>query len=327
MVQKARWKSLGAGPKNSARESGEVPLQKNGKRCLTLEYYITAAAVLFMPCTQTCPKVPQKSFVFTGESVITHKIQLLQFSNNTLYTTHMRNVLKTLFAGFIVVGFSFALAACAPTPNGDNIKLSAIQPTSTPMVQAPTTPSASPSATANPTTTDQLSSSNDVQKGPPMKTLADFEKITAKEATINTNKGAITFTLFEDKVPLTVTNFLTLAKSGFYNGIKFHRIIADFMAQVGDPLTKDDSQKALWGTGGPGYAIADEFDPTLKHDSEGTVSMANSGPNTGGSQFFITFGPTPWLDGKHAVFGKVTSGMDVLRKLEIGDQILSVTYK
>jgi cyclophilin family peptidyl-prolyl cis-trans isomerase len=116
-------------------------------------------------------------------------------------------------------------------------------------------------------------------------------------------------------------------KSGYYNGIKFHRIIPDFMAQVGDPLTKDDSQKALWGTGGPGYTIADEFEPTLKHDSEGIVSMANAGPNTGGSQFFITYEATPWLDGHHAVFGKVTKGMDVLRKLEIGDQIVKVTYK
>jgi cyclophilin family peptidyl-prolyl cis-trans isomerase len=165
-------------------------------------------------------------------------------------------------------------------------------------------------------------------KGPIVKTLKDFEKITATEATLTTTKGDITFTLFPDKVPLTVTNFLTLAKSGFYDGIKFHRIIPDFMAQVGDPLTKDDSKKDLWGTGGPGYTIEDEFDSTLKHDSEGTVSMANTGqPATGGSQFFITFGATPWLDGKHAVFGKVTSGMDVLRKLEIGDSITKISFK
>lgn len=159
-----------------------------------------------------------------------------------------------------------------------------------------------------------------------MKTLADFEPITATQATIKTSKGDIVVELYPDKVPLTVTNFLTLAKSGYYDGIKFHRIIEDFMAQVGDPLTKDDSKQALWGTGGPGYTIADEFDPTLKHDSEGVLSMANAGPNTGGSQFFITYEATPWLDGKHAVFGKVTSGMDVLRSLQIGDQITGITF-
>jgi cyclophilin family peptidyl-prolyl cis-trans isomerase len=159
-----------------------------------------------------------------------------------------------------------------------------------------------------------------------MKTLQDFEKISAKSATIKTSKGDIVVELYPDKVPLTVTNFLSLAKQGYYNGIKFHRIIEDFMAQAGDPLTKDDSQKALWGTGGPGYMIADEFDPSLKHDSEGILSMANAGPNTGGSQFFITYEATPWLDGKHAVFGKVTSGMDVLRKLQIGDEIVSITF-
>jgi cyclophilin family peptidyl-prolyl cis-trans isomerase len=165
------------------------------------------------------------------------------------------------------------------------------------------------------------------EKGLPVKTLKDFEKITATEATITTNKGDITFTLFPDKTPLTVANFLTLVKSGFYNGIKFHRIIPDFMAQVGDPLTKDDSQKEMWGTGGPGYTIEDEF-TDLKHDTEGTVSMANTGqPNTGGSQIFITYAATPWLDGHHAVFGKVTKGMDVLKSLVVGDSIIKVTYK
>jgi len=165
------------------------------------------------------------------------------------------------------------------------------------------------------------------KEGNQMKTLAEFEPIKATEATITTAKGEITFTLYGDKAPLTVTNFLNLAKSGFYDGIKFHRIIPDFMAQVGDPKSKDDAQKAAWGSGGPGYMIADEFSPDLKHDSEGTVSMANAGPNSGGSQFFITYEATSWLDGKHAVFGKVTAGMDVLKQLEIGDQIVKISYK
>lgn len=163
--------------------------------------------------------------------------------------------------------------------------------------------------------------------GETMKTLDDFEPITASQATIVTNKGSITFDLYQEQAPITVANFLNLAKSGFYEGIKFHRIIPDFMAQVGDPLTKDDSKEQLWGTGGPGYTIPDEFDASLKHDSEGTVSMANSGPDTGGSQIFITYEPTPWLDGKHTIFGKVTEGMDVLRSLEIGDTIEKVTYQ
>lgn len=164
-------------------------------------------------------------------------------------------------------------------------------------------------------------------EGSGMKKLEDFEPIEATQATIVTNKGEITFELYGDKTPITVANFLNLAKSGYYEGIKFHRIIPDFMAQVGDPLTKDDSKQAMWGSGGPGYTIPDEFDDSLKHDSEGIVSMANAGPGTGGSQIFITYEATPWLDGKHTVFGKVTSGMDVLRNLEIGDTISEVKYK
>lgn len=176
---------------------------------------------------------------------------------------------------------------------------------------------------------NQASSSsqfNPLSKGT-MKQLSDFEQIPATQATIVTNKGEITFELFRDQAPITTANFLNLAKSGFYDGIVFHRVIPDFMAQVGDPLTKDPSKQAMWGSGGPGYTIPDEFDPNLKHDSEGIVSMANAGPNTGGSQIFITYGPTPHLNGVHSIFGKVTQGMDVLRTIEIGDRILSVKYQ
>lgn len=169
--------------------------------------------------------------------------------------------------------------------------------------------------------------SSPTKKGSTMKTLDDFAPIAATQATIHTNKGDITFELFRDQAPLTTINFLTLAKDGFYDGVVFHRVIEDFMAQVGDPKSKDPSLQAEWGTGGPGYTIVDEFDPALKHDSAGIVSMANAGPNTGGSQFFITFGPTEWLDGKHAVFGKVTAGMDVVNSLTIGDTIQSISYQ
>jgi len=126
-------------------------------------------------------------------------------------------------------------------------------------------------------------------------------------ATIKTTLGDIRIELFRDRAPKTVDNFVQLAKKGFYNGVLFHRVIPGFMVQTGDP--KGD------GTGGPGYTIKDEFEPTLKHDGPGVLSMANAGPNTGGSQFFITVAKTSWLDGKHAVFGRVRGGQDVVEKI------------
>lgn len=122
-----------------------------------------------------------------------------------------------------------------------------------------------------------------------------------------TNMGNFKAQLFNDKAPVTTKNFLDLISKKFYDNIIFHRIIDGFMIQGGDP---DGS-----GMGGPGYTIADEFGEGLKHDSEGILSMANAGPNTGGSQFFITLAPTPWLDGHHAVFGKIIEGMDVVKKI------------
>lgn len=126
-------------------------------------------------------------------------------------------------------------------------------------------------------------------------------------AIIKTNLGDMTFVLYTDKAPNTTKNFIDLSKKGFYNNLIFHRVIKDFMIQGGDP--KGD------GTGGPGYKIKDEFDSSLRHDSLGVLSMANAGPNTGGSQFFITLVPTPWLDDRHAVFGKIIAGEDVLAKI------------
>jgi len=133
---------------------------------------------------------------------------------------------------------------------------------------------------------------------------------------IHTDKGAIHATLFASKVPKTTANFLNLAKRGYYNGLTFHRVIADFMIQGGDPTGT--------GSGGPGYQFADEIDPSLKHNRAGIFSMANSGPNTNGSQFFITHGPTPWLDGKHAIFGVVDEGQSVVNEIKQGDKIISI---
>ncbi len=136
-----------------------------------------------------------------------------------------------------------------------------------------------------------------------------------RHAVFETSMGAFTVELYEQRTPRTTANFIELAENGFYEGTRFHRVIDGFMIQGGDPLTKNDSLKNQWGTGGPGYAIDDEFHPELKHDSKGVLSMANSGPNTGGSQFFITVAPTPWLDGKHAVFGEVVENYAVVEQI------------
>ena len=133
----------------------------------------------------------------------------------------------------------------------------------------------------------------------------------AYTATIQTNRGNIEIDLHADKVPNTVNNFVALARDGFYDGISFHRVIADFMVQSGDPTGS--------GRGGPGYKFNDEFHPELVHDGSGVLSMANAGPNTNGSQFYITHVATNWLDNKHSVFGKVRSGQDVVDAIQQGD--------
>jgi peptidylprolyl isomerase len=134
-------------------------------------------------------------------------------------------------------------------------------------------------------------------------------------AILHTNKGDITIEFLDTQAPNTVANFRKLAGDKFYDGIKFHRVIKGFMIQGGDPLTKDDSKVAMWGTGGPGYKFADELGPKNKNDI-GTISMANSGPNTNGSQFFINTAANNFLDGKHTVFGKVVLGMEVVTAIE-----------
>ena len=124
---------------------------------------------------------------------------------------------------------------------------------------------------------------------------------------LETTMGVMKIKLYDDKAPKTTKNFRDLVEKGFYDGTIFHRVIKDFMIQGGDQTGT--------GTGGPGYKIPDEFGPGLKHDKKGILSMANAGPNSGGSQFFITLAPTSWLDGKHAIFGELVEGMDVLDKI------------
>ncbi len=140
-------------------------------------------------------------------------------------------------------------------------------------------------------------------------------------AVMKTSRGDIKLTLFADKTPLTVANFVNLAKRGFYNGLKFHRVIADFMIQGGCPEGS--------GRGGPGYKFKDECTAELKHSKPGILSMANAGPNTNGSQFFITHVPTSWLDGKHTVFGSVVdeSDMNTVNSIRQGDIIESIAVE
>lgn len=140
-----------------------------------------------------------------------------------------------------------------------------------------------------------------------------------KVAEIHTTKGLIRVQLHDDKVPKTVANFTKLVEDGFYDGLKFHRVIPDFMVQTGCPEGT--------GTGGPGYKFEDEFHADLRHEGPGVLSMANAGPNTNGSQFFITHVATEWLDNKHSVFGNVIEGQDVVDAIEAGDTMEKVEIK
>ncbi|CAG0944768.1 putative peptidyl-prolyl cis-trans isomerase [Gammaproteobacteria bacterium] len=147
---------------------------------------------------------------------------------------------------------------------------------------------------------------------PPMQVDTDR----SYHVTIETSRGNIELELFPAHAPRTVNNFIFLARDGFYDGVRFHRVIANFMIQGGDPTGT--------GRGGPGYRFEDEFDDNPLRHERGVISMANAGPGTNGSQFFITHGPQPHLDGRHTVFGKVTAGMDVVDAIQQGDSMVAV---
>ncbi len=213
---------------------------------------------------------------------------------------------------FFVVAAATGMAACAPAEEAT------AAPTAT-TITAPTMTTVTDSSTAVPMAAGETRSFCEEDatmtdktmrwSQPPEMQIDPTKKYTA---TLETEVGNIIIELAADKVPITVNNFVFLACEGYYNGTTFHRVIADFMVQGGDPTAS--------GSGGPGYTITDEFDASLRHDSIGVLSMANIGrPNTGGAQFFITLIPTPWLDDAHAVFGKVTEGLDVLRMIRIRD--------
>lgn len=166
--------------------------------------------------------------------------------------------------------------------------------------------------------TDESQTEDEVLENNVYENMKVAEKKSTNTAVFTTNKGVFEVALYGEDVPTVVDNFVKLANDGYYNGTRFHRVIKDFMVQGGDPLSKDLSMQARWGTGGPGYAFDDEFAKGLSN-IKGTISMANSGANTNGSQFFINVGDNVFLDfdrepltSKHAVFGEVVSGMDVV---------------
>lgn len=160
-------------------------------------------------------------------------------------------------------------------------------------------------------TQSETTQNNDYQNNT---TLSMNENIQHTQVTFKTNEGDITLELFDDLAPHTVQNFLQLAQSNFYDGVKFHRVIDGFMIQGGDPQTKDESLRSAWGTGGPGYTFADEIHAE-NNNVTGTIAMANAGPNTNGSQFFINVANNRFLDDKHTVFGKVIDGMDIVNMI------------
>jgi cyclophilin family peptidyl-prolyl cis-trans isomerase len=182
--------------------------------------------------------------------------------------------------------------------------------------------------------TDLAQAALDAQLSP-LKKSSDFITKTADTVTITTSRGVITIKLFPAQAPTTVTNFLTLIDDHFYDQLKFHRVEADFVVQVGDPASREASTTAqllALGAGGPGYRIADEISPELSHSQPGIVAMANKNfdgslPDSGGSQFYITLAPATYHDGRYSIFGAVTSGMDIVRRLQVGDSIEKISYQ
>ncbi len=203
---------------------------------------------------------------------------------------------------FILIGLLFLLSSCASSDK----TAQTLTPDTAPCVACQEVKDAQARAAAQTAKPAVVAAAVPAVQVSPTPTQKEEGIVKVK---IETTMGVIEANLFANEAPKTVENFVKLAEKGFYNGIIFHRVIPDFMIQTGDPTGT--------GMGGPGYQFADEFSPKLKHSKPGILSMANSGPNTNGSQFFITVAPTPWLDGRHAIFGEVTSGMDVATQISM----------
>lgn len=224
----------------------------------------------------------------------------------------MKNILFGLFAVVIIGGLGYILMPGARgTDVSSEAKDQAQRFTNDLYSQRPE----AGSQTASAATPETNSAPVAPQGTMPATTNNETKKENSMKATLKTNQGDITIDFMETDAPNTVANFVKLAKEGFYNGTKFHRVIEGFMIQGGDPLTKDDAQASRWGTGGPGYKFADEIHENNNNDI-GTISMANAGPNTNGSQFFINVANNNFLDTKHTVFGKVVAGIEVVKKIE-----------
>jgi cyclophilin family peptidyl-prolyl cis-trans isomerase len=223
--------------------------------------------------------------------------------------------MRIFFAALVLVAFAaggwFLMKPASPDTTAqtqaDDFAQSALAGYGASQTQAQSDTSASSSPTADASSTPVTNTTSTNQTNQPDKKYM--------HATLHTNQGDITIEFTPADAPTAVANFTKLAGSGFYDGTKFHRVIAGFMIQGGDPLSKDDSQASRWGTGGPGYQFNDEITANSKNNI-GVVAMANSGPNTNGSQFYINVANNNFLDGKYVTFGKVTSGMDVVTKIE-----------
>ncbi|MGB0757769.1 MAG: peptidylprolyl isomerase [Patescibacteria group bacterium] len=210
-----------------------------------------------------------------------------------------------------IILFCFAFVyGCTPQTQEDNKSV----PTE-PIARFGATPTAVETQPTDTTSQNTNETTMEEPTTPKAPTATSADDVKYSQATVNTNMGSFTVSFYSELSPKTVQNFQNLAESGFYDGVKFHRIIKGFMIQAGDPQSKDDSLQARWGTGGPGYTFADEFND--RKIVQGSLAMANAGPNTNGSQFFIvTAASTPHLDGVHTNFGEVTEGMDVIMAIE-----------
>ncbi len=214
------------------------------------------------------------------------------------------NWIISALVAVIIIGSGFYLLSSKPSTGSDST-MSDVVTSETAMENT------APKDVAGMTPTAPVNAPKENVAAPITKT----KEITVKGVILKTNKGDIVIELDGKNTPNTAMNFAKLVEAKFYDGVKFHRVIKGFMIQGGDPLTKDDAQMSRWGTGGPGYQFADEIKPSNRN-VPGSISMANSGPNTNGSQFFINVADNAFLDGKHTVFGMVTKGLDVVQAIE-----------